>query len=189
MKLQLPVPNLISRRQAIMAGAALGATAVLGAGMGWLHPAREGYLLLCEDECDIVEAVARVCFPPGWFPIAGGDGGTAPMVDQLLAREVDPASATPFRYLLRSIQVGTLISRGKPFTSLNDAEAREVLDVWASGQVFPRRLMSDSFKAVIGMAFLRRPEVLAAVGYRAGCPPLDRAPRGGAPEDGAGGAG
>lgn len=177
MKRLLPVPRLISRRQAIIAGGSLGAAAVLGVGLGWLHPPAPGLELLCEDECDIVEAMARVMFPPGVFPVHGGDGGTAPLVDHLLAHEVDPMSAAPFRYLLRSIQLGTLISRGKPFTALDADEAREVLDVWSSGQVFPRRLMSDSFQAVIGMAFLRRPEVLATIGYRAGCVTLSEASR------------
>ena len=167
---------LISRRQMWVVGGSLGAAAVLGGGFAWLHPPAPGLLLLCEDECEIVEALARVLFPPGMFPVHGGDGHTAPLVDQVLAREVDPISATPFRYLLRSVQLGTLISRGRRFTDLGPDEARSVVDVWSSGAVFPRRLMSDSLQVVLGMAFFRRPEVIEAIGWHQSCPMPPRGP-------------
>ena len=129
-----------------------------------------------ETAREIVEALARVLFPPGIFPVHGGDGHTAPLVDQVLAREVDPISATPFRYLLRSVQLGTLISRGRRFTDLGPDEAHSVVDVWSSGAVFPRRLMSDSLQVVIGMAFFRRPEVIDAIGWHQNCPMPPRSP-------------
>lgn len=147
------------------------AVAVAGAAGATLHLGApgEGFRVLTAREARVVEALARVLFPPGHFPVAGGDGGTAPQVDLLLA-EIFPAQvAPPFRYVLRAIQIGTLVSRGQDFSALSPQEAAEVVAVWAGDDPLPRRLASDSVKLIVGTAFLRRPEVKAAIGFRAEC--------------------
>ena len=159
---------LLTRRSVLLSGVAVG-TVAGGAGFVRLRSPAAGFKVLAEGEIEIIEAIARVLFPPGYFPVHGGDGGTAPVVDHLLHRYLDPLMVEPFRYLLRAIQVGTVLSRGRTFASLSRPEAREVLDIWASDEPFPRRLASDSFKVVLGMAFFRRPEVTEATGWRVGC--------------------
>ena len=91
------------------------------------------------------------------------------MVDATLASMERPA-IDGFRYLLRAMEVGTTIARGRRFTELDIEDAREVVDIWSSEDPFPRRALSDSFKVVVGMGFFRRPEVIAEVGWRRGCP-------------------
>ncbi len=116
-----------------------------------------------------MEAIARVMFPPGHFPVEGGDGGTAPVVDQLLNEAIDPMAVSPFRYLLRAIEWGTFVSRGQRFSDLDLDTAQEVLAIWGSANPFPRRMAYTSMQALMGMAFFRRPEVAKAIGWRAGC--------------------
>lgn len=159
---------LISRRGLLLAGAGI----ALGVG-GWLAfrlpSPGPGLRVLSENEARIVEAIARVLFPPGRFPVAGGDGGTAPAVDALLA-DIFPRQTVPaFRYLLRSMELGTLVARGRLFSDLPVAEAAEVVAIWSGDDPLPRRLASDSLRLVLGTAFLRRPEVVSAIGFRAGC--------------------
>ncbi|RME24069.1 MAG: hypothetical protein D6798_12095 [Deltaproteobacteria bacterium] len=162
------VHALVSRRALLIAGAA---AAVAGAGVGIVHLGRPapGYRVLSPREVQVVEALARVLFPPGIFPVHGGDGGTAPGVDLLLAETFPPHTVPPFRYVLRAIQLGTLISRGRHFHELPPDEAAEVVAIWAGDDPLPRRLASDSVKLILGTAFFRRPEVKAAIGYRAEC--------------------
>lgn len=160
---------LITRRRLLLAGMAVG-VATCAASLARLGAPAPGYRVLAPREVEIIEAIARVLFPPGVFPVAGGDGGTAARVDQVLAETIDPAGVAPFRYLLRAIEIGTLFSRGVPFADLPPDEAKAVLDVWASEDPLPRRIASDTFKVVLGMAFFRRPEVMARIGWRAGCP-------------------
>ncbi len=165
---------MVSRRSLLLTGVAL---AAIGGGVGLSvrgAPA-PGLSILTPTEVEITEAIARVLFPPGIFPVAGGDGGTAPMVDHILSEIVDPKATEPFCYLLRAIQIGTLFSRGRSFSSLDPEEAASVLEIWASDEPFPRRLASDSFKIVLGMAFFHRPEVVAAIGWRSGCSPHEDA--------------
>lgn len=159
---------LVTRRSLLLAGLAV---AVAGGGVGAvrLAPPAPGLRVLSPREVAIVEALARVLFPPGYFPVQGGDGGTAPLVDELLAGVFPAQAVAPFRYVLRAIQLGTLVSRGRHFADLPPEEAAEVVAVWAGDDPLPRRLASDSVKLIVGTAFLRRPEVLAAIGFRAEC--------------------
>jgi len=159
---------LVTRRTLLIAGAA---AAVAGTGVGVVHLGRPaaGYRVLSGREIKVVEALARVLFPPGVFPVHGGDGGTAPGVDHLLAEVFPPHTVPPFRYVLRAIQLGTLLARGRHFHELPVDEAAEVVAIWAGDDPLPRRLASDSVKLILGTAFLRRPEVKAAIGYRAEC--------------------
>ena len=158
----------ITRRGVLLSGALLGAAVLVGR-VVWLAPAAPGMHVLSSREADVIEAIAAVLFPPGEFSVHGGDGGTAPRVDQLLHEMLDELSADGFRYLLRAIEIGTLVARGIPFSRLTPDEAREVIDIWFSEEPAPRRMVSDSFKVVLGMSFLNRPEVIADIGWSRGC--------------------
>jgi hypothetical protein len=160
---------LISRRKLILTGAAAGGVVAVGGVTVHLGPPAPGMRLLSVSEVELVEAVASVLFPAGVFSVAGGDGQTAPEVDRLLT-EVLPAEVVgPFRYVLRALQWGTVISRGTRFTQLDAPTAAEVVGVWASENPFPRRVAFTSVQAILGLAYFRRPEVVDAVGWRAGC--------------------
>jgi hypothetical protein len=158
----------ISRRALLASGVAVG-MATVGGSLVHLGGPAPGLKVLTAREARLVEAVAAVFFPPGIFPVHGGDGGTVAGVDTFLADQVDPQAVAPFRYLLRALDMGTLFSRGRPFTSLSADEAEAVLQTWAHDEPVPRRLAADSLKVVVGMGFLRRPEVLGAIGWRESC--------------------
>jgi hypothetical protein len=158
----------ITRRGVLLSGALLGAALLVGR-IVWLAPAAPGMRVLSAQEVEIIEAIAAVLFPPGTFSVHGGDGGTAPRLDVLLDEMLDDISADGFRYLLRAMETGTLIARGVPFSRLPPDEAREVIDIWFSEEPAPRRMVSDSFKVLLGISFLNRPEVIAEIGWRRGC--------------------
>lgn len=141
------------------------------AGFQWMGRPAPGALLLSSRELEVVEATSEVLFPHGVFPVAGGDGQTAPEVDRLLADVIDPPVVGPFRSMLGALEWGTLVSRGTRFSDLTLAERTEVIDVWASENPTPRRMAFESLQAILAMAFFRRPEVNAAIGWRAGCMP------------------
>ena len=128
-----------------------------------------GAAVLSVSEQAVIEQAARVLFPPGVFPVAGGDGATAPAVDALLAEVVDPPAVAPFRSMLAALEWGTLVSRGTRFSALSREEAAHVIDIWASENPAPRRVAFDSLQALLSMAFLRRSEVIDAIGWRVGC--------------------
>ena len=161
--------ELISRRSILVGGVTAGALmAASGAFVTMSRPAA-GAQVLSAVELDVIEAAARVLFPPGFFGAVGGDGKTAPEVDRLLNEVIDPPAVGPCRSMLGALEWGTLISRGTRFSQLSIDEARHVLDIWASENPAPRRVAFDSLQAILGMAFLRRPEVIRGIGWRAGC--------------------
>jgi len=165
----LMVNALVSRRSILIGGVAAGTVMAAGGYLFVGSQVAPGALVLSQIELEVVEQAARVLFPPGFFPSAGGDGKTAPAVDLLLSEVIDPPAVVPFRSMLSALEWGTLVSRGTRFSRLTLEEAKDVLDIWASENPAPRRVAFDSLQAVLGMAFLRRPEVNAAIGWRAGC--------------------
>ena len=118
--------SLVTRRSLLVTGASAGAILSLGFGFKWMGRPANNSKLLSQIEIDVVEKAAGVLFPPGIFSIAGGDGFTAPEVDRLLADVVDPNVVTPFRAMLGALEWGTMVSRGQPFSSLTNAEAKDV---------------------------------------------------------------
>jgi hypothetical protein len=160
---------LVSRRKVMIGGVAAGSVIIAGGAFQLGFRAAPGALVLSQFEINVVEQASRVLFPDGFFPSAGGDGDTAQAVDWLLAEVIDPPAVGPFRSMLAALEWGTLVSRGTRFSALSVSEAKDVLDIWSSENPAPRRVAFDSLQAVLGMAFLRRPEVLEAIGWRAGC--------------------
>lgn len=159
---------LMTRRNVLLGGALVAAGGSIG-GLAWLPSTAPGYRVLSVHEAEIVEMLARVQFPPGYFSVAGGDGGTAPMVDDLVAEMLAPEAAIGFRYLLRSLDLSSLVARGVRFSALPVDEAREVVDIWFSETPSLRRVASEPFKVLVGMGFLRRPEVVRDIGWSRGC--------------------
>jgi len=165
----LMVNALVTRRSILIGGVTAGGLMAVGASIFIGSEVAPGFMVLSQIESDVVEQAARVLFPPGFFPSIGGDGATAPEVDWLLSEVIDPPAVVPFRSMLSALEWGTLVSRGTRFSKLTLEEAKDVLDIWASENPAPRRVAFDSLQAVLGMAFLRRPEVNSAIGWRAGC--------------------
>ena len=161
--------NLVTRRSVMVSGVLAGGIIVTGGAFRWTSAPGRGMQLLSPQEVGVVEAAAAVLFPRGQFPVFGGDGRTAPEVDRILAEVLEPQAVVPFRSMLGALEWGTLISRGTRFSQLSTEEATHVLDVWGSENPFPRRIAFDSLQAIIGMAFLRRPEVLEWVDWRTEC--------------------
>lgn len=159
---------LLSRRRLILVGMATAVAGGIG-GLAWLRPAAAGFRVLSAGEAALVEALAATFFPAGRFPVSGGDGGTAPGVDALLAETLDPSTTPAFRYLLRALDVATFATHGRTFTALDAHERFEVLDVWSGPDPLPRRLAADGLRVLVGMAFLRRPQVLQHIGWQVGC--------------------
>ena len=160
---------IVSRRTVIVGGVVAGGLLAGSAAFAVRSRPAQGATVLSETEFKVIEQAARVLFPPGIFPVAGGDGETAPAVDSLLADVIDPPAVAPFRSMLAALEWGTLVSRGTRFSALSEEEAAHVLDIWASENPAPRRVAFDSLQALLSMAFLRRPEVLDTIGWRVGC--------------------
>lgn len=160
----------ISRRKLLWGGVAggvgLGAAGTLGLRLGAPAP---GALVLTAEEWAVVEAVAEVMFPGAPFPVDGVQAGVARETDRLLHALMDGPRRAAFRYVLRTLEWGTLASRGRRFTALPPAERKEVLETWSSPEVLARRVAGDSLRAVLGMAYFAHPEVIAAMGWRTGC--------------------
>ena len=146
--------SLVSRRTVLFSGVAAGGGLAVAGGFRWARTPAAGFSILGRPEIGVVEATSQILFPPGVFPVAGGDGKTAPEVDRILAEVIDPNAVGPFRTMLAALEWGTLVSRGTRFSQLEPDEAKHVLDVWGSENPFPRRVAFDSLQAVIGMAFL-----------------------------------
>jgi hypothetical protein len=156
----------VSRRTALVAGAAAVAAAAVGTPVAVLSAPKVGFRLLSPREVVLVSAIGEALFPPGNpLGVCAADVGIARRVDDLLADVLDPVVAPVFRYLLRGFDLGTLVSRQQAFEALSLPERRDVLDTWSDDAVFPRRLGYDTFKLIFGMAFFDTPPVRAAVGY------------------------
>ena len=158
----------ITRRTALLGALAIGAAGAVGA-TAYLPSAADGKEILSSSECEIVAAVAITLFPGGPFPVNGAEAGVVAEVDRIVAHSLTPASAAGFRYLLRTLQWGTVASRGSRFSDLDAATRTDVLQTWADPGVLPRRLASDAFKMVFGMAYFANAEVLDHIGYRPTC--------------------
>src|SRR5690606_32322752 len=109
------------------------------------------------------DAVAEVFFPGAPFPIDGVAAGVSSGVDRIVGEVLEEAAAAAFRYVLRTLEWGTLASRGRRFTAMSVDERRDVLETWSDPDVVPRRVAMESFKAVLGMAYFAHPEVIAAI--------------------------
>ena len=158
-----------SRRSMILA--TLGAATIAASGGAALHlgaPA-PGMSILSRDELDVLAALCEVWFPAGIFPIDGIEAGVPEQVDNVLQDIMEPMQLAGFRYVLRTLQWGTVARWGRRFTALALDERVVVLDRWADSDVVPRRAALDAVKTVLAIPYFRHPTIVATIGWRSGC--------------------
>lgn len=158
-----------SRRSMIFAS--LGAAAMAGGGGVVLHLASpaDGMVVLSDAELRLLAALCEVWFPAGVFPIDGIEAGVPQAVDGVLMDIMQPVQLTGFRYVLRTLQWGTVARWGRRFTDLGVAERVVVLDRWSDTDVVPRRAALDAVKTVLAIPYFRHPTIVSTIGWRTGC--------------------
>ena len=150
-------------------GAALGGIAAAGGIATHLEPPAPGAWVLSAAELNTVRAVGEIMFPAGVFPIDGTDPSVIAEVDRIVGDMLDSLRARAFRYVLRTLEYGTIATRGSRFSKLDLEHRRAVLAVWADPEVLVRRVSWDSLRVILAMAFFVQPEVCTAMEWRALC--------------------
>lgn len=160
---------LVSRR-AFFRGSVIASVAIASGGMAWLREAAVGFRVLAPEEVRIVEALGEALYPEG-NPVGVSwlDVDIARCVDDVLADYMLPRNVPAIRYLLRTLEIATLIARGHPFTRCPVDMRVQIFEIWSQEDPFPRRLVIDSLKGVLCMAYYDNPRVKAAIGWRTGC--------------------
>lgn len=160
--------RLVSRRALIRGGLAVGAALGVAATVR-LPPVASGYTTFSWREIEILGAITDAMFPAGPVLISGRDAGVVEEVDRIIGTGFPPLHATGFRYLLRTLEWATVATSGLPFSRLPVEDARAVLDDWGDPGLLPRRVASDVFRAVFGMAYFANREVQRAMDWRSLC--------------------
>ncbi len=160
----------ISRRQLLLGGAgiAAGGAAAGAFGLSLGSPAA-GFRVLSGAEVAVARAAALTLFPGAPFPVDGLQAEVAEGVDAILADVLAPLHAAGFRYVLRTLEWGTMASRGARFSRLPASDRQVVLHTWAEPKVFTRRVAGDSLRVLLGMAYFDHPAVLAHMEWSGGC--------------------
>lgn len=160
---------LLSRR-ALLGLCAASAAALALAWAARLEDPGPGLRVLGAHERGLIDAMGEALFPPG-NPVgpAWSELELGAEVDQMLHHELGPAVVTPFRALLRAVDLAALWTFGARFARCSLAERLELLHAWGEAGVVPTRLAHDSLKGVMGLAYFNHPRVLAQLGYRASC--------------------
>jgi hypothetical protein len=162
----------VSRRTVILSGAALAALGGLAAVYGPLPPVEAGRRMLSEADAALVRAVGEAMFPRGGpLGVGAADVDLPAAMDTLLAESLEPDVGLAFRWLLRTLDTGTLASRGQRFVELPLEVRQQVLSTWSDNAVLPRRLAHDLLRMAFGMSFFNTPEALEAVGWSSLCAP------------------
>ena len=158
-----------SRRRLLLWGLGAG-VAVSAIGVGTMRGtmAADGLLVLSAEEATVLEAVAMVMFPGTHLALSAREANIIPAADRFVS-DLPEAHVAGFRVLLRGLEWGTLVSRGRRFTRLPAAEQREVFEVWSDPVLLPRRIAADAIKMIISTAYFSNPDVLKAIGWRATC--------------------
>lgn len=153
-----------------MGGLVAAAGGVFGLGSAvWLPGPASGRRVLSEGEARIVAALALTMFPKGAMPLDGVEAGVVETVDELLDGGFPEVHCVGFRYVLRTLEYGTLASRGVRFSEAPIDVRAEVIETWREPSVLVRRVASDALTMILGMAYFRNVEVQGAIGYRAAC--------------------
>jgi len=160
---------LISRR-ALLRGSIVAAIGAGVGGLAWLRDAAAGFRVLAPEEVVVVEALAEAIFPVGnpmglsWLDIDLAHG-----FDDVLADFMLPRNVPAIRYLLRTLELATLVARGLPFSACHPEMRVQIFEIWSQEDPFPRRLALDGLKGVMCMAYYDHPRVKKAIGWRVGC--------------------
>ena len=88
------------------------------------------------------------------------------MSPKLSPRDAASAKAVPAGAKLPASAAAPVVA---PLAALSPDAARSLFSTWADPSNPPRRLAAESIKAVLGLAFFRRPDVIAAIGWKRGC--------------------
>lgn len=160
--------KLVTRRSVLVGGLAAGAALAFASGIS-LGPRADGFQVLSRDELAVVAAISLVMFPGHPFPLNGVEAGVVEEVDRMVAHDLPEVHGAAFRYLLRALEWGTLMSRGTRFSALGDVDRLEVLRVWSDPTLLPRRIAADSLRMVLGGAYFSNATIQQHMGYRAAC--------------------
>jgi hypothetical protein len=160
----------VTRRTLIFASIGTAALGGLGAGAA-LHLAgpAKGMVILNPEELDVIRALCEVWFPAGVFPIDGIQARVPEEVDTVLQDIMGDVQLAGFRYVLRTLQWGTMARWGRRFTQLDVEERSLVLHRWSDADVVPRRAAMDAVKAVLAIPYFRHPTIVDTIGWRTGC--------------------
>lgn len=160
---------LVSRR-AFLRASVMASVAIASGAAVWLREAAAGFRVLAPQEVRIVEALGEALYPEGNpIGLSWRDVDIARCVDDLLTDLMLPRNVPAIRYLLRTLEIATLVARGQSFTSCPVELRVQIFEIWSQQDPFPRRLMIDSLKGVLCMAYYDNPRVKAAIGWRTGC--------------------
>ncbi len=164
----------VSRRSLLKAAGVGGLLAV--AGGGWVFralrgfgPAKVGYFVFDELEADVVEQLARACFPgaPEW-PYDADEIGVARFVD-LYVSQLYPDMQGLFRTLLRAVNLSTVPTHGSALRALPAAERLAVWKAWGQSSLAPRRAGYQAVTFAMHLGYFEDDRVRAAGGLTRGC--------------------
>ena len=148
----------------VVAGFAL---ARLALGYGLRDPA---YPRLSAREQAFVRAAADAVFPSGGpIPYSGTEAGALAHVDRFLAG-IGARTRLLIRLLFVLLEHATLVFPApgptgfRRFSALSLAQRQAVLDGWGRSRLGPRRLVFQSLRALVTMAYFASPAVLRAIG-------------------------
>jgi hypothetical protein len=109
-------------------------------------------------------------FPPGGpLGVGANDVDLPAEMDALLGDVLEAEVGLAFRWLIRTLDTGTLASRGARFVELPLAARQEVLANWSDNAVLPRRMAHDLLRMAFGMAFFNTTAAQDAVGWSPMC--------------------
>jgi len=160
----------LSRRNVLLGSGGVFASCAVGTGFALsLGAPATGALILTGPEIRVVDATAEVMFPGKHFPLDGIEAGVSVEVDRIVAEVLEPVHAAGFRYVLRTLEWGTVASRGQRFSRLSIEDRAEVLSTWQGPEKMARRVAVDGIRVILGMAYFSNPDVLSSMGWRATC--------------------
>lgn len=125
---------------------------------------------LSAREWATVAAAADATFPPGGdIPPSGTDAEVPLHVDHFVGAQ-QASTRLLMRLLFVLVEHATLLFPAsgaggrRRFSSLSPAQRVEVLDGWRTSGLYPRRLVFQSLRAIIGMGYFADLEVMRLLG-------------------------
>ena len=180
----LPVPPPTTTPPALLSGRvnrrtllkAAGVGGLFLAGGGWVYrtlrgfgPPRSGLFVLDALEADVVDQLARVCFPgpPDW-PLSADEVGVTRFVDLYVSQLYEDTQGL-FRTLVRAVNVSTLPTHGHTLRALPDAERLAVWKSWGESSFVVRRAGYQALTFAMNLGYFEDDHVRAAAGFTRGC--------------------
>ena len=163
----------ITRRHILAAGAAVTATAGLGAGnvafRWWDQPAGAGLLALSDDEFGFVQALAEAWKPRGGDPeLSGSDAEIGRFVDVAVSR-LDPMDAKGLRLLIQVLDDLPMLGRLTPYRRLSHRMRAEILDAWLNSPTYYLRMGVTGIMVLVTFGWTLHPKVSPQISQSFGC--------------------